>query len=268
MNPIPLLSAAGLSKIYSRGGEEVRALDQVSFEIAAGEFVAVVGPSGAGKTTLLNLIGCMDAPTGGTLRIEGREVQEVSERDRTRFRRDRIGFVFQHFSLLPTLTVEENVGLPALFAHRNQRQRAAELLERVGLTHRRHHRPSELSGGEMQRAAIARSLINQPALLLADEPTGNLDSATGENIISLFRQLNAEGLTLVVVTHNAALAEAASRVLVLRDGRLDNKKAPDAIQPPSAHIRHPDTTAVAKSIHRHNNFESSAPSSTDPATMV
>jgi putative ABC transport system ATP-binding protein len=215
-----LLSAVALTKTYRRGAEEVWALRQVSFDIAPGEFVAVVGPSGSGKTTLLNLVGCMDAPTSGTWRLGGRDAHQLSERERTDFRRNQIGFVFQHLSLLPTLTVEENVALPALFAHRNQRSRVVELLDRVGLAHRRHHRPCELSGGEMQRAAIARALVNGPALLLADEPTGNLDSVTGDNIIGLFRQLNADGLTLLVVTHNGALANAANRVLTLEDGRL------------------------------------------------
>ena len=217
----PLVIAKALSKIYKRGREEVHALKQASFEIGAGEFVAIIGPSGAGKTTLLNLIGCMDAPTCGVLCIAGREVQELSERERTQVRRDRIGFVFQHFSLLPTLTVEENVALPGLFARRSSRDRASEWLERVGLSHRRDHRPTELSGGEMQRAAIARALINQPSILLADEPTGNLDSATGENIIELFQQLNGDGLTLLVVTHNAAWAGAAHRQILLRDGQVD-----------------------------------------------
>jgi putative ABC transport system ATP-binding protein len=190
--------------------------------VAEGEFLAITGSSGAGKTTLLNLLGCMDTPSAGTLRIAGREVQAFSEAERTRFRRDQIGFVFQHFSLLPTLTLEENVALPALFARRQVGQRAAELLEVVGLAHRREHRPTQLSGGEMQRAAVARALINRPAILLADEPTGNLDSATGDSIIALFRQLNAQGLTIVVVTHNANLAAAARRILTLKDGRVVN----------------------------------------------
>jgi putative ABC transport system ATP-binding protein len=216
----PVIAAAELTKLYPRGREKVHALDRVSFEILPGEFVAIVGPSGAGKTTLLNLLGCMDAPTSGVLRIAGREVQELSERERTVFRRDQIGFVFQHFSLLPTLTVEENVALPALFAQRNRPERVDQLLARVGLEQRRDHRPAELSGGEMQRAAIARALINEPAMLLADEPTGNLDSATGQNVIDLFRELNADGLTVIVVTHNEALAAAAHRVLLLRDGQF------------------------------------------------
>lgn len=215
-----LISAIALSKIYDRGREEVRALDKVSFEICRGEFVAVVGPSGSGKTTLLNLIGCLDGPSSGTLQISGHDAGTLSESDRTRMRRDTIGFVFQHFGLIPTLTVAENMALPGLFAGRRVNQLADELLEKIGIGHRRDHRPHQLSGGEMQRAAIARALINKPKLLLADEPTGNLDSSTGETILELFRQLNNEGLTVVVVTHNSALAGSASRTLVLRDGKL------------------------------------------------
>jgi putative ABC transport system ATP-binding protein len=214
------IEATALTKVYQRGREQIRALDHVSFEIRRGEFVAITGPSGAGKTTLLSLIGCMDAPTSGTLKISGREVQGLSERERTRLRREEIGFVFQHFGLIPTLTVAENVALPALFAHRNGATRLDELLARVGLTQRRAHRPHELSGGEMQRVSVARALVNQPKLILADEPTGNLDSATGESIIALFQQLNRDGMTIVVVTHNAAMSAAARRQMVLRDGRI------------------------------------------------
>jgi len=216
----PLVAADAVARTYRRGAEEVRALECVSFKIQRGEFVAIVGPSGSGKTTLLNLIGCMDAPTSGTLWLAGCEVQSLTERERTQLRREQIGFVFQHFGLVPTLTVEENIALPALFAHKRAGQRAPELLEMVGLAHRRTHRPHELSGGEMQRVAIARALINEPQLLLADEPTGNLDTTSGESIIALFQQLRAEGLTVVVVTHNPALAAVAQRQLQLRDGRL------------------------------------------------
>lgn len=212
--------AAGLGKSYPRGREVVSALKEASFEIHSGEFVAIVGPSGSGKTTLLNLLGCMDTPTTGTLQLDGQDVAQLSEAGRTRLRRERLGFVFQHFGLVPTLTVAENVALPAFFARRQQPRRVDELLERVGLLNRRDHRPHELSGGEMQRAAIARALMNRPLLLLADEPTGNLDSQTGETILRLFHELHAEGLTLVVVTHNPALATAASRRLSLRDGRI------------------------------------------------
>jgi putative ABC transport system ATP-binding protein len=215
-----VVSATGLTKTYQRGREQVRALDNVTFHVRLGEFLAIVGPSGAGKTTLLNLIGCMDVPTAGTLQLLGKPVEHLTERERTLFRREQLGFVFQHFGLLPTLTVAENIALPALFAGRRREQRLDELLAKLGLDHRRDHRPRELSGGEMQRVAIARALINQPALLLADEPTGNLDRATGDTIIALFEQLKREGLTIVVVTHNPLLARAAQRQLELGDGRL------------------------------------------------
>jgi putative ABC transport system ATP-binding protein len=216
----PVIAAAMLTKIYQRGRESVRALDRVTFEVRRGEFIALTGPSGSGKTTLLNLIGCMDAPTSGALQFLGQSVQSLTERERTRLRREQVGFVFQHFALLPTLTVAENVGLPAFFAGRQAGPRVDELLAKVGLQHRRHHRPSELSGGEMQRAAVARALINQPQLLLADEPTGQLDSATGEAIIALLEHLNRDGLTILVATHNTALARAARRQINLADGRL------------------------------------------------
>jgi putative ABC transport system ATP-binding protein len=225
MKPSPqpedlVINASGLTKVYRRGREEVRALDEMTFEARRGEFIAIVGPSGAGKSTLLNLIGCMDAPTSGRLQLLGKPVEEFTEKERTRFRRQQIGFVFQHFGLLPALTTSENVALPAFFAQRRSDARAKQLLEKVGLGHRLDHRPSELSGGEMQRAAVARALINNPQLLLADEPTGNLDQATGESVIALFEELNREGLTIIVVTHNAALARTAGRHLELLDGRL------------------------------------------------
>ena len=215
-----LIVAISVAKIYRRGREEIRALDNVSFAIACREFVAITGPSGAGKTTLLNILGCMDTPTSGTLTISGREAGKLSESEQTLLRRTEIGFVFQHFGLIPTLTVAENVALPALFARKQNNGRINELLERVGLANRRSHRPHELSGGEMQRVAIARALVNNPALILADEPTGNLDSGTGDSIIDLFRQLNAQGLTIIVVTHNEIMAGAAQRRLALRDGHL------------------------------------------------
>jgi putative ABC transport system ATP-binding protein len=216
----PLIEARELTKVYARGNEQVRALDSVSFQIAKSEFVAIVGPSGSGKTTLLNLLGCMDTPSSGSLRLGECEVSGFDEAARTRYRREKIGFVFQQFSLLPTLTVAENVALPALFARRSSQTRVDQLLERVGLTHRRNHRPDELSGGEMQRAAIARALINNPEILLADEPTGNLDSVTGQSVLELFRELNATGLTIITVTHNQVMAQAAKRQISLQDGRL------------------------------------------------
>jgi putative ABC transport system ATP-binding protein len=216
----PLVRAVELTKVYRRGAEVVRALDGVSLELAAGEFAAVVGPSGAGKTTLLHMLGCMDTPTSGRLLLDGQAVEGMGEAALTRMRRERIGFVFQHFGLVPTLTVAENVALPGLFGRRVPQERVAELLEKVSLASRRHHRPHQLSGGEMQRVAIARALVHRPRLLLADEPTGNLDSATSERVLDLFRQLHAEGLTVIVVTHNPALAAAAERQWVLQDGRL------------------------------------------------
>ncbi len=226
-----VVSVRALTKIYQRGREAVRALDDVDFEVPRGGFMAMVGPSGAGKSTLLNLIGCMDTPTSGSVLLLGRAVHQLSEHERTRLRRDQIGFVFQHFGLLPTLTVAENVALPAFFARRPAPQRLVELLAKVGLEHRRNHRPHELSGGEMQRVAIARALINQPSLLLADEPTGNLDSATGDSIIALFEQLNQEGLTILVATHNARLAQAAHNRIKLADGRLVRPSLGRELQP-------------------------------------
>jgi putative ABC transport system ATP-binding protein len=220
-----LVVAEALTKIYRRGAEEVRALDGVSFELAAGEFAAVVGPSGAGKTTLLHMLGCMDRPTSGRLLLDGCPVDGMTEASLTRTRQERIGFVFQHFGLVPTLTVAENVGLPNTFSAQPlpraaARSRVEALLERVGLLPRREHRPHQLSGGEMQRVAIARALMNSPRLLLADEPTGNLDSGTAAGVVALLRNLHREGLTVVVVTHNEALAEMADRRLVMADGRL------------------------------------------------
>ena len=224
-----MIEANEVCRVYRRGAERVRALDAVSFEIGRGEFVAIVGPSGSGKSTLLQLIGAMDQPTSGRLRVAGFDLTGLGDGALTRLRRDHVGFVFQHFGLVPSLSVQENIALPSMFSRRRVAGRVEELMERMGLAHRRHHRPGELSGGEMQRVAIARALIHSPELLLADEPTGNLDSASASGILDLFRELNAGGLTLVVVTHNETLASAADRRLWLRDGRL-------AAEPPP--IRH------------------------------
>ncbi len=219
-----VIEAVGLTKVYRRGVEEVRAVDGISFEIRGGEFVAVMGPSGAGKTTLLQLIGAMDVPTSGSIKLTGRELARLPDSELTRLRRDHIGFVFQHFGLLPTLSVAENIALPATFGGNQKRPRVDDLLERVGLSHRKSHRPAELSGGEMQRVAIARALVNSPDLLLADEPTGNLDSATSERIIELLHSLNGDGLTVVVVTHNELLADSSARRILLVDGRIAHKE--------------------------------------------
>ncbi len=216
-----LIKAVELSRVYHRGSETVHALESVSFSIQEQEMVAIVGPSGAGKSTLLHLLGFVwDAPSSGTLTIDGRSTRGLTDSALTRMRRDTVGFVFQQFGLLPTLTVAENVLLPTLFARKAATKRAEELLERVGLQHRSNHRPHELSGGEMQRVAIARALINSPRMLLADEPTGNLDSANGEAVISVFRRLNREGITVIIVTHNEVLADSAARKITLTDGKL------------------------------------------------
>ena len=217
----PLIRLADVRRAFPLGGRTVEALRGVSLDVAAGEYVAVVGPSGCGKSTLLNVLGAVDRPTTGTVTVDGRELGAMRDREATEFRLRRVGFVFQRFYLMPTLTARENVELPmaeARVARAERRARAAELLAYVGLGERAEHRPAQLSGGEQQRVAIARALANRPALLLADEPTGELDARTGEEIIALFARLNADGTTLVVVTHDEKLAAATRRVVHMRDG--------------------------------------------------
>ena len=219
----PVLVACDLRKDYPMYGEAVHALRGVSLEIGAGEYVAVVGPSGSGKSTLLQLIGGIDSPTSGTVEVLGTVLQSLSDRELTRLRLTRLGFIFQRFHLLPVLTAQENVELPMAEAgvpREQRRARALELLGYVGLEHRARHRATQLSGGEMQRVAIARALANRPALLLADEPTGELDAATGHEILDLFRRLNQDGTTLVVVTHDDRLAEQADRIVHMLDGHI------------------------------------------------
>jgi len=219
----PIVSLREVRRDYALGGERVHALQGVSLEVARGDYVAIVGPSGCGKSTLLNLIGVIDQPTSGTVTIAGKRVDAMSDREATSFRLQNIGFVFQRFYLMPILSALENVALPMAEAsvQRDARNaRAAELLAYVGLSSRERHRPSELSGGEQQRVAIARALANHPALLLADEPTGELDARTGTEIISLFHRLNADGTTIVVVTHDEDLANAARHKVHMRDGRI------------------------------------------------
>jgi putative ABC transport system ATP-binding protein len=207
------------------GDAFVDALRGVDLTVARGEFVALVGPSGSGKSTVLNLVGGLDQPTSGQVWINGTELSASDERILTQHRRRHVGFVFQSFNLLPRLTAEENVALPLMFSdvsEKERRARARALLERVGLEHRLEHRPTQLSGGEQQRVAIARALVGEPALLLADEPTGNLDTTTGAEIMALLKKLNQEGgLTLLVVTHDAEVAAFADRVVELRDGRVE-----------------------------------------------
>jgi putative ABC transport system ATP-binding protein len=220
-----VVRTVGLARRYKMGDTFVDALQGVDLEIARGEFVALVGPSGSGKSTVLNLIGGLDRPTEGEIWIDGKELSADDEKALTRHRRQHVGFVFQGFNLLPRLTAEENVALPLMFGgvpEKERRTRAKELLEQVGLAERLTHRPTQLSGGEQQRVAIARALVGQPALLLADEPTGNLDTTTGVEIMRLLKELNQEhGLTLLVVTHDSEVAAFADRVVRLRDGQVD-----------------------------------------------
>jgi putative ABC transport system ATP-binding protein len=225
-----IIEARDLTKIYHRGKEEIHALKNVSIAATEGEFISIIGPSGSGKTALLNVIGCLDTPTSGSLRLNGSEVVGLKERDLVRLRRDNVGFVFQQFYLMPTLTARENIELPLLFSHNNhgngdnknggKKEKIEDILRMVGLEDRGDHLPGQLSGGEMQRVAIGRALINDPKIILADEPTGNLDSATSHIIFELFDELNRKGLTIVVVTHNLDLAMHAQKVYTLKDGQI------------------------------------------------
>lgn len=212
-----------VSKTYRRGSEEIHALQDVSLAIEPGQLVAIVGPSGSGKSTLLNLLGCVDTPTSGELRIADRPTSSLSDRELARLRQSFIGFVFQQFFLMPTLTAEENVLMPTLFSRK--RRDALPLLKLVGLASRARHRPGQLSGGEMQRVAIARALVNEPRLLLADEPTGNLDTERATEIFDVLRQIARSGTAVVIVTHNEDLAKSADRVVRLRDGRVMSDEA-------------------------------------------
>jgi putative ABC transport system ATP-binding protein len=220
----PLASLANVSKTYGAGMRSVRVLNDVSLDVAEGEFLAITGPSGAGKSTLLHLLGCLDRSTTGSVRFRGDDVAALDDVRVSALRNAEIGFVFQRFHLIPRLSVLENVEVPLLYTDASlaeARARALRAVESVGLAHRAGHRPSELSGGECQRAAIARAVVNEPALLLADEPTGNLDARTGAEVMEVFRGLHASGTSVVVVTHNPAVAAFATRVLELEDGRLD-----------------------------------------------
>ena len=213
----PLIEVAGLRKEY---GPSVVALDGISLRVEAGEWVAVMGPSGSGKTTLLNILGCLDSPTAGQAVIAGTDVSRLSHSERTRFRAEQVGFVFQQFHLIPYLSALENVLMAQFFHSMTDEGQARQALERVGLGNRLQHLPSELSGGEQQRVAIARALINEPSLLLADEPTGNLDAANEEIVMGLFRELHAEGHTILMVTHDPAIGRMADRKIVLEHGRI------------------------------------------------
>jgi putative ABC transport system ATP-binding protein len=218
-----MIRMRAIRKVYSTGRVEVEALRGVDLDIGGNEYVAVVGPSGSGKSTLMNILGCLDTPSSGEYVLSGEAVAGLDKNRLAEIRNRHIGFVFQNFNLLPYASALENVELPLLFAGvaaKERQARAREMLERVDLAERMDHKPTELSGGQMQRVAIARALVNRPAMVLADEPTGNLDSASGKGIVSLFEELHAAGQTIVMITHDAAVAKIASRVIQIRDGEI------------------------------------------------
>jgi putative ABC transport system ATP-binding protein len=225
--PEPIVQASHVTREFRMPAGNVTAVRDVSLDIRAGEYVAVRGPSGCGKSTLLHMLGCVDTPSSGTLLFDGKDVAKMADRERSLLRLRHIGFVFQRFFLLPMLTAAENVELPqseAGVSRRDRQARTRELLDYVGLSARADHRPAQLSGGEMQRVAIARALANAPRLLLADEPTGELDEATGGQISALLDRVNADGTALVIVTHDAALADRSRRLLTMRDGRIEQER--------------------------------------------
>ena len=224
-----IVELSGIEKTYGSGDARLRVLHGVDLAIATGEFVGIVGASGSGKTTLMNIIGCLDRPTSGTYRLSGEDVSRLDDDRLSLVRNRQIGFVFQSFNLIPQLTVLENVELPMFYGRiprRDRRGKSLELLEAVGLSHRLEHTPTQLSGGECQRVAIARALSVEPAVLLTDEPTGNLDSKNGEEVLALFHRLHAQGRTIVMVTHNPEIAESLPRVVEMRDGRMVADGAP------------------------------------------
>ena len=224
MSP-PVVEARGVTRTFPMPAGPVIAVRDLSVTIATGEFVSICGPSGCGKSTLLHILGCVDTPSSGELLVDGRDVSTLGDAARSALRLSKIGFVFQRFFLLPMLTAAENVELPqaeAGVSRAERRSRTSALLDYVGLAHRTHHRPSQLSGGEAQRVAIARALANRPRLLLADEPTGELDQATGQQIVGLFERVHADGTTVVVVTHDPAIAARTPRMLSMRDGRIED----------------------------------------------
>ncbi len=229
----PLLRLRGVGKVYDAGLQKVVGLDRVDLALEEGDFVAVMGPSGSGKSTLMNILGCLDVPTDGTYEIRGHPVSRLGPDDLARVRNREVGFVFQVFHLLPRCTAQKNVELPLLYAgvgRAERERRATEALRAVGLEERRHHLSNQLSGGERQRVAIARALVNRPALLLADEPTGNLDTRSGEELMEILGKLNREGVTIVLVTHDPGIARRARRILYLVDGRFVDRETFEEIR--------------------------------------
>jgi putative ABC transport system ATP-binding protein len=222
-----VIAMSGITKVYDTGKIRVEALKGVDLRIRAGEFVAIVGPSGSGKSTLMNLVGCLDTPTGGTYLLRDKEVAGLDKNELAKIRNERVGFVFQNFNLLPQISAFENVEMPLMFggvSRKERKERVHTLLEKVGLADRMEHRPTELSGGQMQRVAVARALAMNPDIVLADEPTGNLDTSSGGDVMSLFEELWKQGRTMIVITHDAALARRAGRIVEIRDGVIVSDK--------------------------------------------
>jgi putative ABC transport system ATP-binding protein len=237
MTPMPenVAQIEALEKVYrkSRAAPPVQALRGIDLSIPRGQYIAIMGPSGSGKSTLMNIVGCLDRPTRGRYILGGRDVAQMSDAELSKVRSEHVGFVFQAFNLIPQLTVMDNVQVPLFYQgvpHRVRSQQAAEAIDRVGLSDRTHHRPAELSGGQMQRVAIARALVAKPSLLLADEPTGNLDSATGDSILTMFDELHRHGLTIIMVTHDNHVAARCQRVVQLLDGRIDRDELQNGVQ--------------------------------------